>query len=378
MKFSRLFYLLLSFLWACEAKLPSKIQTDNFKELPNRYAKRFIINEKGDDKIIFLFSSKNSLDTSAKIYLYKNVKPQISHEWICIKYPVKKIVALSSLFVGYLNKVNALEQIGGIDNKDYVCNNFIQEQIKNGKVIELSRSNVLNHEACLALQPDLVLNFGMGDPINEVNPHLVKNNIPMIITADHLEDSPLARAEWLKVIAAFVDKLILADSIFENDCIQYLELKKIAAKAGVKPSVITEMKYQDSWFMPGGKSFMAQFIHDAGGDFPWKNDNNAGSLQLSFEEVLNKGKEADFWLNLLFCNTKSEVLKSDPRYSDFKAFKSGNLFNNNAIMNKSGGNAYWEDGLVTPHEILSDILFILHPELLPNHQLKYYRKLKDE
>ncbi|MYK41684.1 MAG: ABC transporter substrate-binding protein, partial [Gemmatimonadetes bacterium] len=40
-----------------------------------------------------------------------------------------------------------------------------------------------------------------------------------------------------------------------------------------------------------------------------------------------------------------------------------------------GGNDYWEAGLVEPHIVLADFIKILHPDHLPEHALKFYKKL---
>lgn len=69
-------------------------------------------------------------------------------------------------------------------------------------------------------------------------------------------------------------------------------------------------------------------------------------------------------------------MAEDNRYANFAAVKTGNVYNNNARINNSGGNDYWESGTSNPDIVLSDLIKILHPEILPNHQLVYYRKLE--
>src|SRR5690606_5534333 len=103
-----------------------------------------------------------------------------------------------------------------------------------------------------------------------------------------------------------------------------------------KPSVFSEIKYGDVWYLPGGKSFMAQLLNDASADYIWKSDSSAGSLPLSFEQVYSKAKDADFWLNLPLIKTKKELLSYENRYSEFKAFKDGKLYNNTKTTNDKG------------------------------------------
>jgi iron complex transport system substrate-binding protein len=45
-------------------------------------------------------------------------------------------------------------------------------------------------------------------------------------------------------------------------------------------------------------------------------------------------------------------------------------------LNDIGANDYWESGSVNPHLILADLITIFHPDLLPGHQLVYYKQLQ--
>ena len=75
-------------------------------------------------------------------------------------------------------------------------------------------------------------------------------------------------------------------------------------------------------------------------------------------------------------NNKNDILKTEERFKELKAFKHDALYNNNNQLNPAGGNAYFEKGVVEPDIILADIVSILHPRLLPSHQKKYYKKLE--
>jgi iron complex transport system substrate-binding protein len=45
-------------------------------------------------------------------------------------------------------------------------------------------------------------------------------------------------------------------------------------------------------------------------------------------------------------------------------------------MGAGGGNDFFESGVINPHLILKDMIKIFHPDLLTDHQLHYYMKLK--
>ena len=123
---------------------------------------------------------------------------------------------------------------------------------------------------------------------------------------------------------------------------------------------------------------MAQLMADASADYIWKDDEKFGSVPLSFEQVFARAKDADFWINLSSVTSKKELLEFESRYAEFKAYKLGNLYNNNKNTNDKGYSSYWETGMIFPNRILSDLIQIFHPEL--REELKtdfyYYRRLK--
>jgi iron complex transport system substrate-binding protein len=377
-----IFVLSIALLGACSVPQKEK-EAAMLKLIPDtsiRYAKRFLISYSDELTIIYLRGNRNSDDTTAVFALYKDSVALRDLKGItyAVKVPCKKIAALSSIYATMFCELGMVQNISAIDNIDYVNNTEIISRFKAGRLKELARTPQIDIEQTVTLQPDIIFTFGMGDWQKDLDKKLEQTKIPVAISVDHLEESPLARAEWIKFFAAFVDKKQLADSIFGAMEKNYIELKAIVAQAVKKPTVFNEIKFGDSWYMPGGKSFMAQLLNDAGADYLWKEDTKAGSLPLSFEQVYARAKNADYWINLSKLKTKKELLGFEPRYSGFTAFKKGNLFNNTKTTNSYGYSIYWETGMIYPNRILSDFIQIFHPEL--SHQIKsdffYYEKLK--
>ena len=137
------------------------------------------------------------------------------------------------------------------------------------------------------------------------------------------------------------------------------------------------MPYKDTWSIPGGKSYVAQMLTDAGIGYAWAKDASIGSLPLKFEDVLDKSTNTDLWLlNAFgtFSDTKS-VTDLDPRYGEFGALKTGQVWNNDLQVNANGGNAFFESGAANPQLVLADLIKIAHPELLPDHKFVFYRQV---
>jgi iron complex transport system substrate-binding protein len=127
--------------------------------------------------------------------------------------------------------------------------------------------------------------------------------------------------------------------------------------------------------MPGGGSFMAQLFADAGGDYFYANDTTKGSLPLNVEAVLKVFSTTDIWLNCNF-NSIAELVKADRKHALFQPVKNKKVFNFNKRMLSSGANDFWESAVARPDLLLMDVISILHPGLLPEHQLIYADQLK--
>jgi iron complex transport system substrate-binding protein len=140
--------------------------------------------------------------------------------------------------------------------------------------------------------------------------------------------------------------------------------------------VIAASPFGDTWYMPAGDSTVAQLIEDAGGDYLFA-DLEGTSVSLSFEDVFERGLEAEYWVNVnQFWATTDDMLAADSRYAEFVAFETGNLWNNNLRQNANGGNDYFESGFANPQLVLADLIAILHPELMPDHEFVYYQPLQ--
>ena len=73
--------------------------------------------------------------------------------------------------------------------------------------------------------------------------------------------------------------------------------------------------------------------------------------------------------------TLDELKAMNPQFSDAKAIREGQVYNNNLRLTAGGGNDYWESAVVRPDIVLRDLIHIFHPELITD-TLYYYRHLK--
>lgn len=348
-------------------------------QLKIEYSKSFEIIYLDSAKVINVFAP----DTSKKeifqyLLLPKNVKIPIGYNKAqVIRTPINKAIVLTSIYVGFLDKLNLIDKIIAVDNSKYICSEKATKLIESGKITEVGDSYSLNIEKVFSLSPDLLFTYGNGNPFVDGDPKLIQNGIHIASGIFHLENSPLARAEWIKFLAAFFDKEKEANEVFDGISERYNKLTKLTNNISYRPTVFTEAQLSGVWYEPGGNSYMSKLLADAGARYLWKDDKSAGSLKLNFEQIFEKAHDADFWINVHFWTKLNDVLKNDPRNSKFKAFKTKNIFNNNASLNKFGFYEYWETGVINCDLVLSDLIKIFHPELLPDYKFKYYKRISE-
>lgn len=293
-----------------------------------------------------------------------------------IQIPVQRIVVLSTTHLPFLERLGKLEVLTGVGKFDQVNTPAVRAQIDRGELAEFSSGSSLNLEQLLVAAPDLVTTYGTGNSDQDSHPRLIQAGVPVALVGEYMEGSLLGRAEWIKFMALFLNQEAKAESVFAAIAAEYEALTKLTQPIKQRPTVVTGFSRNGTWYMPGRDSYAAQLLEDAGATYLWSDLPGDGSVPLDFEAVFERAKTADIWLNLSQdWQSQNDIKTADPRYGSFAALQTGQVFNNTARLNATGGNDYWESGLANPHLILADLIKLFHPGLLPEHQLVYYRQL---
>jgi iron complex transport system substrate-binding protein len=341
------------------------------------YAKGFTIDYYDTYKLLSIFSgTAANPDTLQYVLLARGVKaPDGYQKAQFIEIPVKSLVGMSSMHVALADFAGSPEIITGLGSLQYVSSPAVRKNIKAGRVKEVGIDGNMNEEVLISMRPGLVM--VMGNPDAKFNKYntLTTAGVPVMLNSEWLETTPLGRAEWVKVMAALLNKEKIVNQKFDSIVKEYKRLAAIGRNVAERPAVITGMPFKGTWYVPDGDSYMVQFFKDAGTTYKWTNIHGTGSLPLNFETVAPVALKADFWLNPGYVNSKKDIMSMDARYADFKPFKTGRIFNYNKRQTSEGSNDYWESGAVNPHLVLADLIKVLHPELLPDHFLVYYKQL---
>lgn len=352
--------------------------SDSITKVEIKYARGFNVSYHDGYKLLTI---NNPFDKSAEPTRYLlvnkgNPRPAGFEKSIFVETPVDRMVALSTTHVGLLEFLEADSVIVGLENLNYVYSEQVYNAYSRGEMIEVGRNMVPDNEKIIALQPDLVM--GEGGPGSSQYHTLESAGLPVLINSDWVEATPLGKAEWVKLMAVLLNKEEFVNKKFAQIEEEYHRLKGLANSVAEKPKILTGINLKDVWYMPKGQNYMAAFLKDAGADYPLANEKGQGSSALSFESVYPMALEAEYWVNLggMNLNTKKDIVGQDVRYADFKAFKESRIFDYTNRINSRGANDFWESAVVRPDLVLSDLIKIFHPSLLPDYQLYYYKQLK--
>ncbi|MGF1616104.1 MAG: ABC transporter substrate-binding protein [Gammaproteobacteria bacterium] len=296
-----------------------------------------------------------------------------------IEVPIQTIATLSATHLSHLQLLDELASLVAMSDPEWVYSPRIREHIASTEVKAIGRGTSLNIETVLDLAPDLVTAVGHDQPQLNAHPVLERAGVQVVINSEYVEGSALGRAEWLKFTAAFFNKEEMAERRFAEMEKRYASYAAMTQPIPTeqRPTVLGGALFRDTWHGPGGDSYIARLVHDAGGRYLWAEDSHRASIPLSFEVVFDRAADADYWFTgRLEWFTRAGMLAENERYGRFKAFQLGQVYNSNARVNHQGANDFWETAVVEPHLLLADFIKILHPHLLPEHRLRYYRRLE--
>lgn len=339
-------------------------------------SRSFTVEYHNNYKIVTVINPWQGAEESFRYILVQCGTPAPSHaEGAVIEVPVRSVAALSTTYLPHLASLGLIDRLIALDSLLWATTPEVVTRIDAGELAEVGGGSAVNVEMLLEMEPDLVMAYGIGIPEYDAHPLLLEAGIPVALNGDFVEQDPLGRTEWIKFIALFFNAEAQANEQFNGVADSYRATAALAAQAQEKPTVFLSSVYDGTWWMAGGDSYAAKLIADAGGDYLWADSGAVGSNPVDFETVYEVAGDADFWINPdnAFWNSADDVLQSDERYGEFAAVANGRLYNNNAQVNANGGNAFYESGAARPDLVLMDLVKIFHPELLPDHELVYYR-----
>jgi iron complex transport system substrate-binding protein len=361
-------------LLSCNSK---KIVSDINTSSNTKYAQGFKVTSVGNSKLVEVNYPYQNATSGYKYLLVPKGEPSPAHDeqTQVISVPIENIVCTSTTHIPLLDYIGETDKLIGFPTTDYISSEKMRMRIDAGKIKDLGIDKGMNIEMLYTLKPAVVMGYTMTKDIGQLK-KIQELGIPVLINAEYLEKHPLGRAEWIKFMALFFGKEKQADSVFTEIEKEYLTTQKLASEVQIKPTVLSGIVYGDAWFMPGGQNYAAKLLKDAGCEYLWSSDSTSGFLQLSFESVYSKAKEADRWIGVGSFKTLDEIKATEERYALFKPFKEKQVYSNDTRKGAKGGSEFLELGYLRPDLILKDLVKIAHPELLPKYELYFHKRLE--
>lgn len=290
-----------------------------------------------------------------------------------LRTPLDSMLVFSTVHARLIQDLGRCDAISGVCEPQYMTQSFIKEGLENGSIVDCGSSLNINVERVVQLSPQAVWvlpyeNGGYGN--------LEKLPFPLIECVEYMENSPLGGAEWMRFYGRLLGCAARADSLFDVVCNNYEALRdSVADIVTVRPTLMCELKSSSAWYMPGGNSTMGLLYKDAGADYLFGDNDNCGSLPLSFESVLARAADADVWLvkygateDKSYASLKAEF----GGYAHFRPFKERNIYGCNV-----SSKPFYEDTPFRPDVLLRELVAIFHSHIVPDTKLHYYEKMEE-
>lgn len=270
--------------------------------------------------------------------------------------PMDRLICMSSSHVAALSAVGADSVICGVSGLRYISD---PDVVRSG-VVDIGYDAALDYEAILGLEPDLVVTYAVTGAEPAYVGKLRSLGVKTLVLHDHLEQHPLARAEYVLLFGALTGRRHVADSVYEEVRDRYLELAATADRTQ-SAKVLINIPYGDAWYIPGQDGYMSQLVRDAGGEVIGAAEGTSASSVISLEQAYENSLQADLWLNPGSCRTREELGAAHHMFPRFGPLANGlPIYNNIRCVNEGGGNDFWERGAVRPDLVLEDMISIMN------------------
>ena len=309
-----------------------------------------------------------------------------------VRTPVERSAVFIAPHCQLMYELGCQQAIRGVCDLDYINipdvkkraalsgNTSAQNTSAQNPIVNCGSSMAPDIERIIALNPEAILlspfenSGGYGK--------LDKLHIPIIEAADYMEYSPLGRAEWMKFYGMLFGNEEgksngisgscepKADSLFAKIEKEYLSLKAQAAGYTKGLSILTERKTGNVWYVPGGQSTIGILLKDANARYIFEDDQHSGSLAMSPEQILAKGKQVDVWAFKYFGGaplSQAQLLQEYDGYKALAAFSRGNIY-----QVDTSTVPYFELTSFHPELLLREFIILAHGERFG--KLRFYKK----
>ncbi len=275
--------------------------------------------------------------------------------------------------------LEADEQLVGLGHKN-VYDKSLKVRFDRGELLEIGASwhTGPNLEILLSSRPDVTLltvaSLTQADGVDRSR-QLGLNTAPEFSWS---ETTFLGQLEWIKYDALFLNAEAKANAYFDYVKSRCDSLASLVKNTKTKPSAIWAMHSRKGSWTVRANGGIAQLMTLAGAVNPF--EDKEAAITATVEDVLSEGIAISDELVLQKAN-EIEYIISFQRTTDgwpveaymksFPAYRNRQLFHHFKRYEETGASDWYQSAPMKPDLLLSDMIKVFHPELLPEHDLYF-------
>lgn len=315
-------------------------------------------------------------DGSGRTFLWVpegNDIPSDTGDMIVLQAPLTRFGCFSTTHAALFNAIDA------VDNITMVCTAQgkwhipqVEEQLADGSTVYVGKNSAPDYELIMQADPQVIIitantMHGREEVLNKLD----ELGIVYIADSQHLENHPLGRVEWVKLVGALLDMEEEAEAYF-NDALQRVnDVVANVLNQTEHPYILQVYAYKNLFYVRDSDNYVNKMLTLAGGTYTFAdlNPGSTANTKMTAEEFYAQAKDTDI---LIYDNIDdpnvtcvADILEYGDFLSDIKAIKEGNVWG----LCKNYFQAY--DDVATMIEDIATIIYF--PEKADN--LTYFYKL---
>ena len=299
-----------------------------------------------------------------------------------VQVPVQRYWEGGGATYAALDALGALDKVIGVNTRTSGHENYFLPDV----VARVTQDDI-HEETSYGDDLELILE-GEPDVYFQYNgPDWLANALDVGVPAIHyspFSEGPLGSAEQVKFVSLFFNLEARANSYFQPIADEYNRVKELAQAQSASPSVLLGTIASSGNFQSRNRTRLESvLIQDAGGQRPLLGAVDQGLLDgsaalgwggVALEVALDYGQDAEYWFDMAYIPRQRNVpefLDRNPLNAEFPAMLEGRAFH------RYGRAAdYHSTGAVRADILLKDIISIIHPGLLPDHELIFLDRIE--
>ncbi|KAI3660905.1 hypothetical protein MP638_006662 [Amoeboaphelidium occidentale] len=324
--------------------------------------------------------------SNEELVLYQCGTPKPSRAGNKIKYfavPLQGVAVTDTTTTSFLEILGLRGAIKGLGSAEYAVSACLQKMASDNLLMRLGYQETSNNtylESNTNFQAVLD-----GYSSGEFSP--VRVTVPA--SAD---DSPLKRAEWVKLISLFFNKEAAANTYYDGVVAEYTCVST-NAKSAAKPKVVAWINYFPAypefsqpaqWFIDTA-SYKAAFTQDAGGVAPKVSGSGVYTSASDFLSAL-KSIDADIVIDQSYMPdvTKDpydqfkiayglKETSDDDIKKQYKFAKNDQIWRVDANRSPAGADGWFETAIAMPDAVIKDLAAIVAGGATSNDGFEWFR-----